>query len=138
MSIIRRAAGAATLACAVAAPFTLTIPAEARAAAQDYRFEVAGPPTKSGAETIVKLRLIHLPDGRAISDAIIFRTRFDMGPEGMASMTTPAKLRRANAADLYEVDVEPPIGGNWALTLSAKVQGETETVRGTVPITIPK
>jgi len=30
------------------------------------------------------------------------------------------------------------MGGNWALSLSAKVQGETETVNGSVPITIPK
>jgi hypothetical protein len=30
------------------------------------------------------------------------------------------------------------MGGNWALSLSAKVQGEAETVSGSVPITIPK
>jgi hypothetical protein len=30
------------------------------------------------------------------------------------------------------------MGGNWALALSAKVQGEAETVSGTVTIAIPK
>jgi hypothetical protein len=138
MSFIRRAAGAAAFACAVAASSGLTMLAEARAAAQDYRFEEAGRPVKSGKATIVKVHLVHLPDGKPVSGAVIFQTRFDMGLEGMASMTAPAKLVRANEADLYELELEPPMGGNWALTLSAKVQGEPETVNGTVPITIPK
>ena len=50
----------------------------------------------------------------------------------------PAKLVRSSDANLYQVELEPQMGGNWALSLSAKVQGETETVTGTVPITIAK
>jgi hypothetical protein len=30
------------------------------------------------------------------------------------------------------------MGGKWALTLAAKVQGEAETVKGTVTLDIPK
>jgi hypothetical protein len=108
------------------------------AAAQDYRFEAVGPPVKSGKVTIVKIRLLHVADGKPVSGAVIFQTRFDMGPEGMASMTAPAKVVRAGEANLYQLELEPQMGGNWALSLSAKVQGETETVNGTVPITIPK
>jgi hypothetical protein len=73
-----------------------------------------------------------------VPGAVIFQTRFDMGPDGMASMTAPAKLVRSSDANLYQVELEPQMGGNWALSLSAKVQGETETVTGSVPITIPK
>lgn len=138
MPFIHRAAGAAALAYATATASGLAIPAQALAAAQDYRFEAAGPPVKSGKAAIVKIRLIHLPDGRPVPGAVIFQTRFDMGPDGMASMTAPAKLVRASEANLYQVEIEPQMGGNWALSLSAKVQGETETVNGTVPITIPK
>jgi YtkA-like len=138
MSFIPRAAGAAPLAYAVTAVSGLAVPTEALAAAQDYRFEAAGPPAKSGKATIVKIRLVHLPDGKPVSGAVIFQTRFDMGPDGMATMTAPAKLVRASEANLYQLELEPPMGGNWALSLSAKVQGETETVNGSVPITIPK
>ena len=135
MSFNRSAAGAAVLASAITTTF---MPPAAVAAAQDYRFEVAGPPAKSGKATIVKIRLVHIPDGKPVPGAVIFQTRFDMGPDGMASMTAPAKLVRSSDANLYQVELEPPMGGNWALSLSAKVQGETETVSGSVPITIPK
>ena len=138
MSFIPRAAGAAAFAYAVATFCGLAMPAEALAAAQDYRFEAVGSPAKSGKATIVKIRLVHLPDGKPVSGAVIFQTRFDMGPDGMASMTAPAKVVRASDATLYQLELEPSMGGNWALSLSAKVQGETETVNGSVPITIPK
>jgi hypothetical protein len=127
------------IAGAVAFALTATsVPLAAFAAAQDYRFEAAELPVKSGKATVVKIRLLHTPDGKPVPGAVIFQTRFDMGPDGMASMTAPAKLVRSNDANLYQVELEPQMGGNWALSLSAKVQGETETVSGTVPITIPK
>jgi YtkA-like protein len=135
VSFTRSAAGVAAFAYATVA--TLMPPA-ADAAAQDYRFEAAGPPVKSGKATVVKIRLVHVPDGKPVPGAVIFQTRFDMGPDGMASMTAPAKLVRSSDANLYQVELEPQMGGNWALSLSAKVQGETETVTGSVPVTIPK
>src|SRR5439155_13386979 len=124
-------ARAAILAYAVGTFSALGTPVKAIAAAQDYRFEAAGPPAKSGKATIVKIRLVHLPDSKPVSGAVIFQTRFDMGPDGMAEMTAPAKVVRANEANLYQLELEPAMGGNWALSLSAKVQGETETVNGT-------
>ena len=135
MLFIRSAVSATVLAYLIPAAFT---PATAVAGAQDYRFEAAGPPAKSGEATVVKIRLVHIPDGKPVPGAIIFQTRFDMGSDGMASMTAPAKLVRSNDAYLYELELEPSMAGNWALSLSAKVQGETETVNGSVPITIPK
>jgi hypothetical protein len=138
MSVIRRAMCAVTFAYVIGTFPGLAMPAEVLAAAQDYRFETDGPPVKSGKAAIVKIRLVHLPDGKPVPGAVIFQTRFDMGPDGMASMTAPAKLVRSSNANLYQLELEPPMGGNWALSLSAKVQGETETVSGSVPITIPK
>jgi hypothetical protein len=138
MSVIRFATPAAVIASAIAAFSGLAMPVEAHAGAQDYRFEMAGPPVKSGKAAIVKIRLVHLPDGKPVSGAVIFQTRFDVGPDGMASMTAPAKLMRSSEANLYQLELEPQMGGNWALSLSAKVQSETDTVNGNVPITIPK
>ena len=138
MPFNHRAAGAAAFAYAITAASGLAMPAQALAAAQDYRFEAAGPPAKSGKATIVKIRLVHIPDNKPVPGAVIFQTRFDMGPDGMATMTAPAKVVPASDRNLYQLQLEPAMGGNWALSLSAKVQGETETVNGTVPITIPK
>src|SRR5258706_3091832 len=122
MSFIPRAAGAAAFAYAVTTFSGLAMPAQALAAAQDYRFEAAGPPAKSGKATIVKIRLVHLPDGKPVSGAVIFQTRFDMGPDGMASMTAPAKVVRASDANLYQPRLERPLGGHWTLNPSPKGQ----------------
>ena len=138
MPFLRSVAGAAASVYLIVTAFGIIVPLAALAAAQDYRFEVAGPPVKSGKATVVKIRLVHIPDGKPVTGAVIFQTRFDMGPDGMASMTAPAKLVRSSDANLYQVELEPQMGGNWALSLSAKVQGETETVSGALPITIPK
>jgi YtkA-like len=138
MSIVRRTTSAAAFAYAITLLPGLSMPAGVLAGAQDYRFEAAGPPVKSSKATTVKVRLMHVPDGKPVPGAVIFQTRFDMGPDGMASMTAPAKLMRSNDPSVYQVELEPQMAGNWALSLSAKVQGETETVSGTVPVTIPK
>ena len=108
------------------------------ATASDYRFELDGPPATAGKATVVKVRLIHMPDGKRVSGAVIFQTRFDMGPDGMGAMTAPAKAVPGPDADAYVFEVAPSMAGNWALTLAAKVQGETDTVRGTVTITVSK
>jgi hypothetical protein len=138
MPFIRSVAGAAASAYLIVTGFGIIVSAAAHAAAQDYRFEAAGPAIKLGKATIIKIRLIHVPDGKPVPGAVIFQTRFDMGPDGMANMTAPAKLVQSNDPNLYQVELEPQMGGNWALSLSAKVQGETETVSGALPITIAK
>ena len=116
----------------------LAAPAPVSAAAADYRFELAGPPDVSAKSTVVKVRLVHVPDGKPVAGATIIQIRFDMGPDGMASMTAPAKAAPAADPGVYVVETQPSVGGNWALSLLAKVQGEPETVRGTVTVPVPK
>ncbi|MGD9724803.1 MAG: FixH family protein [Alphaproteobacteria bacterium] len=108
------------------------------ASAKDYRFETAGPIAKSGQSTIVKVRLVRIADGKPVPDAVIFQTRLDMGPDGMASMTAPAKAAPSTEPGIYVFEIAPSMAGNWGLTLAAKVQGEAETVRGTVTVAVPK
>jgi hypothetical protein len=126
-----------TMAATLVAVVTLT--SSAWAAAKDYRFELAGAAPPTGKAGTVKVRLVHVPDGKPVPDAVVFESRFDMGPDGMPTMTAPAKpLKGAGEAGVYEVQVEPSMAGNWALALAAKVQGEPETVRGTVTLAVPK
>lgn len=108
------------------------------AAAKDYRFELVAPPA-AGNKSTIKIKLVHVPEGKPVRGAVIFETRFDMAPDGMGMMTAPAKLAsETSEPGVYLFELEPSMAGRWALTLSAKVQGETETVRDTVIVTVPK
>lgn len=108
------------------------------AAAQDYRFELAGPVVKSGNASLVKILLIHVSDGKSIPAAIVINSKFDMGPEGMETMTAPVKPVPSSDPGVYQFEVQPSMPGKWAIEIAAKVQGEAETVRGTVLVPVPK
>jgi YtkA-like len=119
-------ASAAVLACGFAYSIL-----PAHAAATDYRFELVGRPQLSGQNDIVQVRLVHATDGKPVPDAVIFESTADMGPAGMPTMPAPVKALPAKGG-IYSFEVEPGMAGTWALHLAAKVQGERETVRGTV------
>jgi hypothetical protein len=119
-------ASAAALACGLA---LTAMPAFAKSA--DYRFELGGKPQLSGQKDVIQVRLLHVPDGKPVTDAVVFESKADMGPAGMESMTAPVKALPAKGGT-YSFEVDPGMAGTWALHLAAKVQGETETVRGTI------
>lgn len=132
ITMIIRSIAAAALLAVTSAPI-------AWASSSDYGFELVVPPAASGDTTTMKVRLLHLPDRKPVADAVIFETRFDMGPDGMPTMTAPAKaLPDASEPGVYVFQIEPSMAGQWALTIAAKVQGETETVRGSVTINTSK
>ena len=110
----------------------------ALAAPQDYHFEGVGPAVKSGKAIIIKVRLVRMPGGKPVLDAAIFQARLDMGPDGMAGMTAPVKAMPAAEPGVYAFEAETLTAGKWGLTLAAKVQGEPETVRGTVIVAVSK
>jgi hypothetical protein len=68
----------------------------------------------------------------------MIQTRADMGPDGMKEMTAPVKALPAKDPGIYRFEIEPGMAGGWMLTLAAKVQGETETVRGAVTVKLAK
>jgi hypothetical protein len=131
-TITRALAGA----CLIAAIASHVGPA--RAAAADYHFEVAGVKPAGPGKSEVTLRLLHIPDKKPVNDAVIFQVSADMGPDGMPTMKAPAKAIPASQPGFYTIEVEPGMAGNWALQVSAKVQGETETVRATLPVKLGK
>ncbi len=134
MSLIRFAAGAAALALTVLVGTT-----GSWSAAADYRFETAGKPQPSpGGKSIVSVRLVHVPDKKPVPGAIIIQTKADMGPEGMAEMTAPMQAVTPKEPGLYLFEIQPGMAGKWMLTLAAKVQGEAETVRGSVTVELLK
>jgi hypothetical protein len=134
MFVIRHVAGAAALVLILLAPVS-----DAEAAASDYRFELAGnPEVAGGGKSIVAVKLTQAKDGKPVPGAIIIQTRADMGPDGMKEMTAPLKALPPKEPGIYRFEIEPGMAGGWMLSLSAKVQGETETVRGAITVKLAK
>lgn len=100
-----------------------------------YEFSTATPEISMAGGTVVDVRLIHKASGKPVRDAVIYETRFDMGPDGMGGMAAPVEVLGSPEPGVYRFKVMPTMGGRWGLTLNAKVQGEAETVRGIVVIT---
>ncbi|HEX2942216.1 MAG TPA: FixH family protein [Rhodopila sp.] len=138
MSIKGSFAGSVVSAMALALAVASGSVQPALAKAQDYRFELAGKPEMSGGKDIVRVRLVHVPDGKPVPGAVIFESRADMGPAGMPTMAGPIKAMPSQEPGIYSFEIEPGMAGTWAITLAAKVQGETETVHGTVNAELTK
>jgi hypothetical protein len=127
----------AVLGVCLIATATLTV-APARAAPADYRFEVVQVQPTGPGKSNVTLRLIYVPDKKPVTDAVIFESAADMGPDGMPTMKAPVKALPAAQPGLYTFQIEPGMAGNWALQVAAKVQGETQTVHASLPVKLGK
>ncbi len=104
----------------------------ALAGANDYAFEAVQPEMKKGDDVMVAVRLVHKPSGKAVADAVIFRTRIDMAPDGMAEMESPVTPVSATEPGTYAFKTDLPMAGRYQFSLAAKVQGEPETVVGKI------
>ena len=114
----------------LAAAVTLT--STAFAGANDYAFEPVKAEVKKGNGVTLTVRLVHKPTGKPVSDAVIISPRIDMSPEGMATMTAPVTSAKGTQPGTYDFKTDLSMAGGWLLTVSAKVQGEQETVTGKV------
>jgi hypothetical protein len=93
----------------------------------DYEFQLVYKEVKQG-EAVIAVKLVHKPSGRAIPDAVIFAKRIDMGPDGMEMMTPHIDAVSSTEPGVYRFKTDLSMAGRWALSLGAKVQGETGTV----------
>lgn len=110
-------------------------PLTATAGAGDYAFEAVNPQVRSGDGQEIAVRLVHKPGGHSVSGAVIFQTRLDMAPDKMADMTTKIEPLPSTEPGVYRFKCDFTMAGRWQLTLGAKVQGEAETVKGSVIFT---
>lgn len=99
----------------------------ARADIKDYEFQLVDKTVKKG-EAVISVRLVHKPDGKPVSDAVIFATRLDMAPDGMETMKTTIDAMPSTEPGVYKFKATVTMEGGWRLSLGAKVQGETGTV----------
>ena len=102
------------------------------AAPNDYRFELVQAQPAGASKTTVTVRLVHVPDSKPVAGAVLFETKTDMGPGGLAEMAGKVSPLPSDQPGTYRFQVETGMAGKWQLALGAKVQGEPGTVRGTV------
>jgi hypothetical protein len=112
---------------ALSAALALGLATSAYADIKDYEFQLVDKEVKEG-QAVVTVKLVQKSTGKAVPDAVIFAKRIDMGPDAMAEMTAPLDLLPGSEPGIYRFKTELTMAGQWALTLGAKVQGETGTV----------
>src|SRR3954465_526362 len=118
----------AVAAAAVVAMMNLT--GNAFAGAADYVFESVKSEIKSSNVATVAVRFLYKPTGKPVTDAAIVQTRLDMAPDGMADMATAIVPLPSPEPGVYAFKAPLTMTGRWLLTISAKVQGEPQTVLG--------
>jgi len=105
----------------------------ARADIKDYEFQLVDKTVKKG-DAMISVRLVHKPDGKPVSGAVIFAKRLDMAPEGMETMKTTIEPMPSTEPGVYKFKAPVTMEGGWQLSLGAKVQGETGTVENKLVI----
>lgn len=98
-----------------------------------YVFSTTSGEVAVGGDATVDVRLTQ--GDKPVEGAVIFETRFDMAPDGMGAMASDATLQNSPEPGTYRFTVKPTMAGRWELKLGAKVQGEADTVRGSVIVT---
>lgn len=116
----RRASG-----CALALLLNLSA---AWAGADDYRFELISTDHRVGSGAVIEVMLTDLRTGEPVADAVIYATRMDMAPDGMATMTSPVTAMPTEAPGRYRFATDLTMAGGWRFSVAAKIQGEPETV----------
>lgn len=106
----------------------------AQADPKDYRFEAVEPQVAVSPTATVAVRLVHLPDGKPVGNAIVFQPKLEMPMSGMAPMPTKVTPGTPDGKGLYPFIADIPMAGPWTLSVSAKVQGETATISGTIAL----
>lgn len=116
------------IAATLAAALSMTAVSAAHADIANYEFQLFETNVKLGGGAVVEVRLVDKRSGRAVPNAVIFATRIDMAPDGMATMTAPIELLPPTRPGVYRFRTNLTMAGGWQLSLAAKVQGENGTL----------
>lgn len=103
-------------------------------AADDYRFDLVSTNHRVGSGAVLELRLTDLRTGQPVEGAVIYATRMDMAPDGMATMTSPVTAMPTEEPGTYRFATDLTMAGGWRFSVAAKVQGEPETVSAEIEL----
>ncbi len=107
-----------------------------QAEATDYAFELIETTYPVSDQAVLTLRLTDLRNQQPVAGAVIFATRVDMEPDGMAMMASQITALPTETAGQYRFATDLSMEGNWQLSIAAKVQGEAETVQSRIVIEV--
>ncbi|MHB8887020.1 MAG: FixH family protein [Methylovirgula sp.] len=116
-------------AAVLAAALSIAALSPALADIKDFEFQLVQSQVKKGDGTILSARLIDKRSGKAVPDAVIFATRIDMAPDEMPTMTAPIETLPSTEPGIYRFKTDLTAPGGWQLSLAAKIQGETGTLK---------
>jgi len=102
------------------------------AAQSGYLFEMAEVQVAGPGKTTLAVRLVHVPDKRPVAGAVILDAKTDMGSAGMPEMTGKLTPLPSDQPAIYRFLIESGMAGKWQLILTARVPGESGTVRGVI------
>lgn len=97
------------------------------AAQAGQTWKLLDPAITAGVPTKIRLQLIDCGKPVTVSNLSV---RVDMGPDGMATMTTPASVSSTNGTIVVETNLTAP--GRWAVTIGGTVNGKP--VKGSVVV----
>lgn len=104
------------------------------AGADDYRFELMSTGHKVGSGAVIEIVLTDLRTGQPVADGVIYATRMDMAPDGMATMTSTVTAIPSEEPGRYRFITDLTMAGGWRFSVAAKVQGEPETVSAEIEL----
>ena len=102
--------------------------------AKDYEFQLVQNEMKMGDGAVITVRLVGKRNREPVADAVIMAKRIDMAPDGMPTMTAPLEQLPSSEPGTYRFKTNLMMAGGWQLSLGAKVQGETGTVKNRLVI----
>ncbi len=94
----------------------------ARADIKDYEFQLVDKTVRKG-DAVISVRLVHKPDGKPVSDAVIFAKRLDMAPDGMETMKTTIEPVPGTESGIYKFKAEVTMEGGWQLSFGRQSPG---------------
>ena len=120
-----------SLLCSLAVAQTLLFGAAqfAVAAPEDYEFKVIESDLPLGDGAILTVAVTDLRTQTPVTDAVIFATRLDMAPDGMATMTAPVAALASDTPGEYRFQANLGMAGAWRFSIAVHLDAETEVLR---------
>lgn len=109
-----------------------SIPAQAQ---QTPGFEPVTAEVPVGKNVRVELRLTGITPPPALADITIEKQRIDMGPDNMEMMAAPLKALPGTPPGVLAFQTDLSMAGRWALTITARVKGQTSPITSKVIFT---
>ncbi len=103
----------------------------ALAGADNYAFEAVKSEIKTSNVATIAVRLLHKPSGKPVTGAVIIQTRLLMPHEG-SEMTSAIAPLPSPEPGVYAFMAPMTMAGRWVLSITARVEGESEMVTGTI------